>query len=71
MDGTNALYINPIGSFEFAYGAGSFAKHRTNATKTKARVEICDNSAIGLDLDLPEDLEAVGGLSGLKVKTAI
>lgn len=71
MDGTNALFINPIGNFEFAYGSGSFTKHRTNATKAKTHVEICHNSNIGLDLDLPEDLEAVGGLSGLKMKTAI
>jgi 2-phospho-L-lactate guanylyltransferase len=56
-DGTNALYINPAGLIEFRYGEGSFNIHLEAARKANARIEIVEDSAFGLDLDLPEDLE--------------
>ena len=56
-DGTNALYINPAGLIQFCYGPGSFKKHIELAEKAKARIDIVELYSIGLDLDLPEDLE--------------
>lgn len=64
-DGTNALFVNPAGLIEYAYGPGSNHRHAENAGEAGARVEIVTRPAIGLDLDLPEDLEAVGGLKGM------
>jgi len=56
-DGTNMLYINPAGLIPFNYGIGSFAKHIAEAERIGARVEIVETPSLGLDLDLPEDLE--------------
>ncbi len=56
-DGTNALYINPAGLIQFSYGPGSFERHLSLANKVKARVEVIELPSLGLDLDLPEDLE--------------
>jgi 2-phospho-L-lactate guanylyltransferase len=56
-DGTNALFINPAGLIEFKYGQGSFEIHLKQAEKAHARIEIVEETAFALDLDLPEDLE--------------
>ncbi len=64
-DGTNALFVNPAGLLDYAYGPGSNRRHAERAAEAGARVEIVASPSIGLDLDLPEDLEAVGGLRGL------
>lgn len=56
-DGTNALCVCPAGLIEYAFGPGSFARHCERAKKAGARVEVCEISSIGLDLDLPEDLK--------------
>jgi len=57
MDGTNALLVNPPGLIEYSFGPGSFNRHVEQARKFNIRVEICDLPTLGLDLDLPEDLE--------------
>lgn len=64
-DGTNALYINPAGLIEFRYGEGSFNIHLDAAKKANARIEIVEDSAFGLDLDLPEDLEYLRKLESM------
>jgi 2-phospho-L-lactate/phosphoenolpyruvate guanylyltransferase len=56
-DGTNCLYINPAGLIQFSYGPGSFQKHIDLGKKVNARTEIIEMESLGLDLDLPEDLE--------------
>lgn len=56
-DGTNALYLNPIGSIEYAYGEGSLYKHINQARDKNLHVEVFPLATIGFDLDLPEDLE--------------
>ncbi len=56
-DGTNALYLNPIGSIEYAYGEGSLYKHINQARVNNLHVEVIPLETIGFDLDLPEDLE--------------
>lgn len=64
-NGTNAMFVNPAGLFEYAYGPGSFQRHSERAAAAGAHLEIIRSEALGLDLDLPEDLELLGGLDAL------
>jgi 2-phospho-L-lactate guanylyltransferase len=57
--GTNALLISPSGLIEYDFGDGSFQKHCELAKQAGARLEIVDLPSLGLDLDLPEDLEII------------
>jgi len=57
--GTNALLISPAGLIEYDFGENSFQRHCQRATEAGARLEIVDLPTLGLDLDLPEDLELV------------
>ncbi|MBN2388606.1 MAG: 2-phospho-L-lactate guanylyltransferase [Anaerolineales bacterium] len=66
-DGTNALFVNPVGLFEYGYGVGSFERHCERARQAGARLEILDLPTLALDLDLPEDLEYLGGLEMLGI----
>jgi len=65
-DGTNALYINPADLIDFSYGEGSFNLHIEKAKTAAARVEIVEDAAFALDLDLPEDLDYLHGLEAQK-----
>jgi 2-phospho-L-lactate/phosphoenolpyruvate guanylyltransferase len=56
-DGTNALYMNPLGMFPFAYGVGSFERHMQLARDAGARVEVVKNEHLSLDIDYPADLD--------------
>ena len=60
--GTNALLISPAGLIEYDFGENSFEKHCELASKAGARLEIVDLPNLGLDLDLPEDLQIVRDL---------
>ena len=68
LDGTNGLFLNPAGLIEYGYGPGSFQRHSERATQAGARLVVFNSERIGLDLDLPEDLEMVGGLKGLNLE---
>ena len=57
--GTNALLISPSGLIEYDFGENSFQRHCERARQAGARLEIVDLPSLGLDLDLPEDLEIV------------
>jgi len=57
--GTNALLISPVGLIEYDFGENSFQRHCQRAKDAGARLEIVNLPALGLDLDLPEDLELV------------
>jgi 2-phospho-L-lactate guanylyltransferase len=57
--GTNALLISPAGLIEYDFGENSFQRHCQRAKEAGARLEIVDLPTLGLDLDLPEDLELV------------
>jgi 2-phospho-L-lactate guanylyltransferase len=65
QDGTNGLFVNPAGLIEYGYGPGSFQCHAERTTQSGARLEVINLPNIALDLDLPEDLEALGGLEAL------
>jgi 2-phospho-L-lactate guanylyltransferase len=60
--GTNALLISPIGLIEYEFGENSFERHCDLARKAGARLEIVNLPSLGLDLDVPEDLELVRSL---------
>jgi len=57
--GTNALLISPSGLIEYDFGENSFQRHCEQAKKSGARLEIVNLPSLGLDLDLPEDLELI------------
>jgi 2-phospho-L-lactate guanylyltransferase len=57
--GTNALLISPAGLIEYDFGENSFQRHCQRTREAGARLEIVDLPTLGLDLDLPEDLELV------------
>jgi 2-phospho-L-lactate/phosphoenolpyruvate guanylyltransferase len=56
-DGTNALFINPVGQLDYLFGPGSFRRHIQQAETAGYRVEVYRVPSIELDLDLPEDLD--------------
>ncbi len=60
--GTNALLISPAGLIEYDFGENSFQRHCELVKKSGARLEIVNLPSIGLDVDVPEDLEIVRGL---------
>lgn len=60
--GTNALLISPAGLIEYDFGENSFQRHCELVKKSGARLEIVNLPSLGLDLDVPEDLEIVRGL---------
>jgi 2-phospho-L-lactate guanylyltransferase len=68
LDGTNGLFINPAGLIDYDYGPGSFQRHCQRAKDAGAKLVVVNSERIGLDLDLPEDLEMVGGLKGLNLE---
>jgi len=57
--GTNALLISPAGLIEYDFGGNSFQRHCERVKKAGARLEVVNLPSLGLDLDLPEDLELV------------
>jgi 2-phospho-L-lactate guanylyltransferase len=65
--GTNALLISPAGLIEYDFGENSFQRHCQRAKEVGARLEIVDLPTLGLDLDLPEDLELVRKLELTKL----
>ena len=66
--GTNALLVSPANLIEYDFGEGSFKRHCERAKKAGARLEVVSLPSLGLDLDLPEDLEMVRRLEGTKTK---
>jgi len=58
--GTNTLLVYPVGLIKYEFGRDSYERHRQQALKAGARLEICDLPTLALDIDLPEDLELAG-----------
>ncbi|NDJ62885.1 MAG: 2-phospho-L-lactate guanylyltransferase [Chloroflexi bacterium] len=55
-DGTNAMLIRPPGLIPYAYGAGSYGRHRALAAQVGAQVIDYESETLMLDIDVPEDL---------------
>lgn len=60
--GTNALLMSPSGLIEYDFGEDSFQRHCERVRESGARLEIVDLPSLGLDLDIPEDLEIIRSL---------
>ena len=58
-EGTNALLISPPGLMRYSFGVGSFQRHCNAVALSGARLEVVENTAMGLDLDTPLDLNLV------------
>lgn len=55
-DGTNVIAVPTDIGFRFAYGPGSFANHRAEATRLGLQLRIVSDPRLGWDVDLPTDL---------------
>ena len=64
--GTNALLISPSGLIEYDFGENSFQRHCELVRNSGARLEVLNLPTLGLDLDLPEDLELVRKMELIK-----
>ncbi len=56
-DGTNVLCLPAATAFEFAYGAGSFARHRAEAHRLRLSVRVVIAEQYACDIDTPADLD--------------
>lgn len=65
--GTNALLMVPPAIIDYEFGDDSFQKHCERAKQVGARLEIVELPSLGLDLDMPEDLEMVRRIEAKKV----
>jgi 2-phospho-L-lactate guanylyltransferase len=55
-DGSNVLAVPTAADFGFAYGPGSFARHRVETARLGIPLRIVDDPELGWDVDLPADL---------------
>lgn len=54
--GTNVVLAHPVSLARFAFGAGSYARHQTEAYRAGARIESYSSTGTALDIDTPDDL---------------
>ena len=59
-DGTNVAVVPTAVGFRFAYGAGSFDRHRAEAKRLGLACRIVHDRRLAVDVDLPEDLALAG-----------
>jgi 2-phospho-L-lactate guanylyltransferase len=59
--GTNAVALHDPSGFMFGFGPGSFARHLVAA---QGRARVVERIGLGLDIDVPEDLDAAIALGG-------
>lgn len=55
-EGTNALFVNPVGIIDYDFGKGSFERHCERARQAGATLKIIDLPSLARDVDVPEDL---------------
>jgi len=56
LDGTNVVAVPADAGFRFAYGAGSFRRHRDEGLRLGLEVRIVRDPRLGWDVDHPGDL---------------
>ena len=57
--GTNALRIDPAIEMRLHFGPDSLTLHRREADALKLRVKVVDNPRVRIDIDTPDDIEAL------------
>lgn len=60
-DGTNVIALPAASGFRFAYGPGSFHRHRVEAERLGLAVTVLDDGALAWDVDTPDDLVLPSG----------
>ena len=65
-NGTNALLMSPGGIIACDFGPGSFHRHCNAAIKAGADLQVMRSERIMLDLDTPDDLEALRRIDSTK-----
>jgi 2-phospho-L-lactate guanylyltransferase len=63
-DGTNAMFIRPPGLIRYAYGEGSYARHKQLADEAGAEITVYRSERLLLDIDVPADLQSYNALVG-------
>jgi 2-phospho-L-lactate/phosphoenolpyruvate guanylyltransferase len=64
FDGTNVACVPARAGFRFAYGPGSFRRHRAEAARLGLVCRLVADPRLGGDVDLPDDLDLpVGSMS--------
>jgi 2-phospho-L-lactate/phosphoenolpyruvate guanylyltransferase len=58
-EGTNGLLLSPPDIINFKFGKDSFKQHMCEAKEKNIAFSIYENINFGLDIDLPQDLEAL------------
>lgn len=56
LDGTNVAAVPAAAGFGFAYGPGSFARHRAEALRIGLRPTVVYDWRLACDVDVPSDL---------------
>ncbi len=64
LDGTNVAAVPTSSGFRFAYGPGSFSRHRAEAARIGLACRLVYDSSLAVDIDLPEDLAILEALRG-------
>ncbi len=60
-DGTNVISLPASAPFAFAYGPGSFARHRAEAERLGLTITVVDDGLLAWDVDVPDDLHLPDG----------
>src|SRR5262249_59692414 len=55
-DGTNVLVVPTGAGFTFAYGPGSFARHRAEVDRLRLPYRVLRDPRLAWDVDVPDDL---------------
>jgi 2-phospho-L-lactate/phosphoenolpyruvate guanylyltransferase len=64
-DGTNVICVPTTAGFRFAYGRGSFQRHRAEARRLGLDVRVIDDDVrLAWDVDRPDDLDFPADLAG-------
>lgn len=64
-EGTNVVSVPTDCGFRFAYGVGSFRRHAAEARRLGLALRVVREPSLGWDIDVPDDLPALGDLDSL------
>jgi 2-phospho-L-lactate/phosphoenolpyruvate guanylyltransferase len=67
--GTNALLITPPDALAPSFGPGSCGRHAALAEATGIRHQVVEVPSLALDIDTPDDLDALAGLASFPTLT--